>query len=64
MTEQAYITERKHWISKLLSIRHPRFFPRCVRYRIRRLAQLEYYYNGTDEDNAFETLYRQFMETK
>ena len=60
MTEEEYKEQRKIWIAKLISIRKPKFFPRCVNARIRGLAKLEADFHNMPYREAYNELYNRF----
>ncbi|WP_333615676.1 hypothetical protein [Bacteroides pyogenes] len=60
MTEAEYKNERITWLEKLFKIKKPKFFPRCVRARLKGLARLEEAYNGRDFEEAYKEIHDDF----
>ena len=55
MTENEYRERRAALVSQAMRI-DGRFFPRCLRARVRRIAQLDSEHDGTEFDDIMRTL--------
>lgn len=55
MTENEYRERRAALVSKAMRI-DGRFFPRCLRARVRQIAQLDSEHDGTELDDSMRTL--------
>lgn len=59
MTEEEYKRQRQEWVVSLVSIRYPKFFSRCVKYRLRQIARLDAEYLQEPEEDCFNRLLAQ-----
>lgn len=56
MTEKEYKQHREEWAMSIAAIRYPKFFPRCMKYRLRQIARLDAQYLGELEEECFKRL--------
>ena len=60
MTEKEY-TERRAALVGQVKKTNRRFFPRCVKAKLRQIAQLENEYRGTDYETRKNELYKEWF---
>lgn len=60
MTEKEY-TERRAALVGQVKKTNRRFFPRCVKARLRQIAQLDSEYRGIDYETRKEELYNEWF---
>ena len=60
MTEKEY-TERRAALVGQVKKTNRKFFPRCVKAKLRQIAQLENEYRGTDYETRKNELYKEWF---
>lgn len=62
MTESEYKDERERLSASLFRIRRPKFFPRCVRARLKAIARLDAAFYGGDCNEGYKELHESFYD--
>lgn len=60
MTKGEYTERRAALVGQAMKI-NKKFFPRCVKARLRQIAQLENEYRGTDYETRKNELYKEWF---
>lgn len=60
MTAKEYINRRAALVGQAMNINR-KFFPRCVKAKLRQIAQLESDYRGTDYETRKNELYKEWF---
>lgn len=60
MTEKEYTERRAQLVGQAMKINR-KFFPRCVKAKVRQIAQLESEYRGIDYETRKEELYNEWF---
>ncbi len=61
MTKEEYTERRAQLVGQAMKINR-KFFPRCVKAKLRQIAQLENEYRGTDYDTRKNELYKEWFD--
>ena len=60
MTKEEYTERRDALVGQAMKI-NKKFFPRCVKAKLRQIAQLENEYRGTDYETRKNELYKEWF---
>nr|DAT76488.1 MAG TPA: hypothetical protein [Caudoviricetes sp.] len=60
MTKEEYTERRAAFVGQAMKINR-KFFPRCVKAKLRQIAQLENEYRGTDYETRKNELYKEWF---
>lgn len=60
MTKEEYTERRSVLVGQAMKI-NKKFFPRCVKARLRQIAKLENEYRGTDYETRKNELYKEWF---
>ena len=60
MTAKEYITRRAALVGQAMKI-NSKFFPRCVKAKVRQIARLDSEYRGVDYDTRKAELYKEWF---
>lgn len=60
MTKEEYTERRAILVGQAMKI-NKKFFPRCVKAKLRQIAQLENEYRGTDYETRKNELYKEWF---
>lgn len=60
MTEKEYTERRAQLVGQAMKINR-KFFPRCVKAKLRQIAQLENEYRGADYETRKNELYKEWF---
>ena len=61
MTKEEYTERRAQLVGQAMKINR-KFFPRCVKAKLRQIAQLENEYRGIDYETRKNELYKELVE--
>lgn len=60
MTKEEYTERRAKLVGQAMKV-NKKFFPRCVKAKLRQIAQLENEYRGTDYETRKNELYKEWF---